>query len=237
MKQFLVVLTSLLLLIVGAASPVVVAKIRDCSVVVTSKVETDHTIYEISGDRFAAGEQIRVEALNRRTNQGYVFFVTPTTTSFSGIIIGRDADGFFYRVPPGGWKVEAKGTACKAKTEFAVSGLPNGVWGGEQVFEPNGRRPARLETFDEGAKLLSFCSSGTIDGPLLPDGNGKFGAGGTLTLDGPGPSRRFESARYTGQTDGNTMTLTVTVDGSFPITLTFNLTLGQRADPGPCPFR
>jgi hypothetical protein len=161
--------------------------------------------------------------------------LTPTTASFSGIFVGKDADGFFYRVAPGGWRVEAKGGGCKAKADFAVTGLPNGVWGGEQVQEPNDSRPARLETFDEGAKLVGVCSSGSIDSPLLPDGNGKFEATGVLLVQA-GPTLTFR-ARYTGQTDGNTMMITVTVDDNSAIKLRFNLSLNQQVDIPPCRLR
>jgi len=235
MKQFLVVLASLLLLVAGAASPVATAQRRDCSLEVTPKVEAGHTTYEISGELFSAGEQVRIEAVNRRTDQGYVFFLTPTTASFSGIFVGKDADGFFYRVAPGSWRVEAKGGGCKAKADFAVTGLPNGVWGGEQVQEPNDSRPARLETFNEGAKLEGVCNSGSIDAPLLPDENGKFEAMGVLLVQA-GPTFTFR-ARYTGQTDGNTMMITVTVDDNSAIKLRFNLSLGQQVDIPPCRLR
>ena len=227
MKQFLVVLASLVLLVVSAASPAAIAQRRDCSLVVTPKVEAGHTTYEISGERFSAGEQIRIEAVNRRTDQGYVFFFTPTTTSFSGIFVGKDADGFFYRVAPGSWKVEAKGGGCKTRTDFMVSGVPTGVWGGEQV---------RLDTSDQGATLLARCASGSISEPIVPDVNGKFEVRGPLITDGPGPSRRFGSAVYTGQTDGNTMTLTVTVEEISSIRLTYTLTFGQEVQVGHCPF-
>jgi hypothetical protein len=227
MKQFLVLLGSLLVLSVSAASPAAVAQRRDCTLAVTPKFEGGHTIYEISGERFSAGEQIRIEAVNRRTDQGYLFLLTPTTSDFSGVFIGKDADGFSYRVPPGSWRVEAKGGGCKAKTDFGVTGVPIGVWGGVQV---------RLDTSDRGATLSAPCAHGTTSEIIAPDANGKFEVKGNLTVDGPGPIRRFESARYTGQTDGNTMTLTVTVDESSFIRLTYTLTFGQEVQVGGCPF-
>ena len=75
----------------------------------------------------------------------------------------------------------------------------------------------------------------TIDEPLVPDLNGKFEARGTLILQA-GPSVKFEKAHYTGQTDGQTMTLTVTVENNDGIRRTFTVMFGQEVLIRECPI-
>lgn len=109
----------------------VTAQNSGCSVSVAPRSEQGQTLYEIGGDGFVPGQELRIEATNQRTNRGYIFLVTPSTTNLSGVLIGKDPDGFYYRVSPGIWRVIVRADTCTAKTKFAVSGVPNGVWGGE----------------------------------------------------------------------------------------------------------
>lgn len=97
-----------------------------------------------------------------------------------------------------------------------------GTWGGDHIS---------LEVAGNGATLDFDCASGTINGPMNVDGNGNFDVGGTFLREHPGPIRMGEDnggkpARYSGHTDGNTMTLSVTLSGSSESLGTFSLRLG-----------
>jgi len=98
-----------------------------------------------------------------------------------------------------------------------------GEWGGDHV---------KLLVTETGGTLEYDCAHGTIDQPLLADSSGRFDLAGTHTREHGGPIRIGEKedkrpARYTGRTDGRTMTLTVTLTGSNEPVGTFTLTRGQ----------
>lgn len=106
-----------------------------------------------------------------------------------------------------------------------ASGKPIGVgaWGGDHV---------NLLVAATGGTLEYDCAHGTIDQPFLVDSSGRFDLAGTHTREHGGPIRIGEKedkspARYTGTTDGRTMTLTVTLTGSNEPLGTFTLTRGQ----------
>jgi hypothetical protein len=90
---------------------------------------------------------------------------------------------------------------------------PNGLigtWGGDHVRITVGAASSILE-FD--------CAHGTIDQPLAVDPAGQFNVAGTLVLESPGPIRENDDgarhpARYTGSTDGKTLTFTITLTDS-----------------------
>ena len=97
-----------------------------------------------------------------------------------------------------------------------VERAPVGAWGGEQVS---------LTVNEQGGSFEKYCASGSIDQPLLLDSNGAFDASGRYTENRGGPIGLVESARYTGSTDGKTMTLRVILPDSHreigPLTLVF----------------
>lgn len=98
-----------------------------------------------------------------------------------------------------------------------------GAWGGDHV---------NLLVTATGGTLEYDCAHGTIDQPFLADSSGRFDLAGTHTREHGGPIRIGEKedkrpARYTGTTDGRTMTLTVTLAGSNEPLGTFTLTRGQ----------
>ncbi|HEU4388211.1 MAG TPA: hypothetical protein VFV34_10460, partial [Blastocatellia bacterium] len=200
MRQCLTVMTCGVLLLSCVMRLNAVTPAGSCNAMVTQRVEMEHTVYEISGDGFAPGEQVRIDAINQRSNQGYVFLVTPSSTSFSGVLIGKDPDGFFYRVSPGIWKVAVRGDVCSAKTRFAVSGVANGTWGGENEA---------LITSDTGARFARHCAEGFIDEPLAPNSNGDFDVAGRYRVEGPGPDRGIQyAAQFRGSVDGEKIELT-----------------------------
>jgi hypothetical protein len=76
-----------------------------------------------------------------------------------------------------------------------------------------------MEVTDSGARIEYDCAHGTIDQPLALDAEGRFDVRGHHFREHGGPVRegeesRGEPVRYTGQVTGDTMTLTVTPEGS-----------------------
>jgi len=100
--------------------------------------------------------------------------------------------------------------------------VPIGEWGGEHV---------RLTVESAGGIVEFDCAHGTLDQPLELDKDGRFDVRGTLVAEG-GPTREDESARtraarYRGGSDGQRLTLEVTLDGG-EAAGTFSLTRGGR---------
>lgn len=85
--------------------------------------------------------------------------------------------------------------------------VPASEWGGDHVG---------LTVSANGGTLEYDCASGTIDQPIVAATNGNFVAQGTHTIGHGGPIMVGEipdrhPARYDGWTDGETMTLSVTL--------------------------
>ncbi len=97
-----------------------------------------------------------------------------------------------------------------------------GMWGGERV---------RLQVTEAGATIEYDCGHGSIDQPLVADANGKFDLTGTHVKERPGPQREGESnshpASYTGQINGDKLTLNVTLKDTKERIGTFTLTRGR----------
>jgi hypothetical protein len=109
----------------------------------------------------------------------------------------------------------------------ASSRVAVGVWG----IAINAKMVQMLEVRDTEAVVDFPCAHGLISQPLTLDANGQFAVEGTYTQEsGVAPAAAVlpVPARYSGQTDGQTLTLTVTlVDGAVKIgdyTLTFSPT-------------
>ncbi|HJQ71215.1 MAG TPA: hypothetical protein VKA70_19720 [Blastocatellia bacterium] len=226
MRSLILSMTIFLIVIIGLGVSVD-AQNRKCRVTVTPRADAGGAYFEISGERFGVGQELRLEALNRRTGQGLIFFHTPEEKSFSGVFIGKDPDGFLYRVSPGFWTVTAKSETCTAKTEFAVSGVPTGNWGGEQV---------QLSVSQDGARFTFACSFGVITEPLAPDVNGNFEVKGALTTVPPVPGIPASTAEVVFRiwTDGNVMRVNISVPGQPPQPGGFDLTFGRATQIIPC---
>ena len=115
------------------------------------------------------------------------------------------------------------GTRVVSPRPASGTTLEVGAWGGDHV---------NLLVVATGGTLEYDCAHGTIDQPFVVDSSGRFDLAGTHTREHGGPIRIGEKedkrpARYTGTTDGRTMTLTVTVTGSNEPLGTFTLTRGQ----------
>jgi hypothetical protein len=116
--------------------------------------------------------------------------------------------------------------AAAGKASAALKGerLASGVWGGEHV---------RLEVNDGGAAVEFDCANGSIDQPVVLDGEGRFNVKGRYAAEHGGPVRRDENdnarpARYAGQVKGDTLTLSVTVGDSKESVGPFTLTRGSE---------
>ena len=101
--------------------------------------------------------------------------------------------------------------------------LATGTWGGEHV---------NMEATEDGAKLEFDCAHGTISGRLVVSENGTVSLKGRYVREHGGPIRQDEDqsgqpATYTGTTDGKTLTLKITLDGSNEEVGTFTLTHGK----------
>lgn len=124
--------------------------------------------------------------------------------------------------------VGAIAAACATRFPDRV---PNGQWGGPH---------AGMVVSDTGAAIEYDCGAGRISGALMLDAHGNFDLPGLYIREGPGPVPANDSlvpklpARYTGRTDGHTMTLTMTVlDGSIP-QQSFDLVFGGNPNVFKC---
>jgi hypothetical protein len=90
-----------------------------------------------------------------------------------------------------------------------MSRIPRGEWGGVHISMNVGEKSATIE-YD--------CAKGVIEGPLAVDDAGEFNLRGSFTSERGGPVRadetpREQAAMYSGTIKGNTMTLTLKIDG------------------------
>ena len=112
------------------------------------------------------------------------------------------------------------GIVLQASMQYAAdaSSLATGVWGGQGIA---------LKVSAKGADVEFDCAHGQIPQPIKLDKHGDFEVTGTFTAEHGGPVRRDEKtasapARYSGHVDGDTMSLTVSLDkrqvGSYTLT-------------------
>ncbi len=107
--------------------------------------------------------------------------------------------------------------------------VPLGNWGGAH---------AGMVVSDTGAEIEYDCAAGRITAPLLLDSHGNFDLPGLYIRTGPGPVPANDSltprfpARYTGHTNGKTMTFTVR--GDSVTTQTFDLSYGGNPNVMKC---
>ena len=114
--------------------------------------------------------------------------------------------------------------ACAAAPSSAsrLDRVPKGEWGGEHVSL----------TVEEAGGTIGFdCAHGSLDEPLTLDVAGRFDVKGHLVTEG-GPVRRdadtARPARYRGESDGQHMSLEVTLEGGEKVG-TFSLAKGDPA--------
>ena len=103
-----------------------------------------------------------------------------------------------------------------------VDRVAQGTWGGQGIG---------LEVTETGARVEYDCARGTVDQAMTLDADGRFDSRGTYASEGPGPIREGESkgrpAQYSGQLQGETMTLTVKLVGADEVIGTFTLVHGK----------
>ena len=104
--------------------------------------------------------------------------------------------------------------------------VPLGIWGGVDIA---------LTVTATGATLQQVCADGTISQPMTLDASGHFDVPGTYDVTA-GPTFRHP-ARYTGTTDGHTMTLTIVQTDNGQMVGPFTLTFGRVTNIPPCMLR
>ena len=97
--------------------------------------------------------------------------------------------------------------SCASATD--MQRIPTGAWGGDHIS---------IEVGEKSASVEYDCAHGVIEGPLVVDANGRFKLRGTHTPERGGPIRadeqlRSHPANYVGLVNGNTMTLTLKLEG------------------------
>jgi hypothetical protein len=121
------------------------------------------------------------------------------------------------------------GPACDRKTmtisDVGLEEIPRGMWGGQHIS---------LEVTGEGARIEYDCAHGAISQQIRADRSGRFEAKGVHVREHGGPVREGEDApsrpaRYSGRTDGKTMTLTVTLTDPDENVGTFTLEYRKEA--------
>ncbi len=121
--------------------------------------------------------------------------------------------------------------AVGACTHGYPSRVPLGNWGGPH---------AGMVVSDTGAEIQYDCGAGRITVPLLLDSRGDFDLPGLFIREGPGPVPANDSllptypARYTGHTDGHTMSFTMTVENDSIPAQSFSLTYGANPNVFKC---
>lgn len=94
--------------------------------------------------------------------------------------------------------------ASSCPSSAADTALGKSTWGGEAAI---------FVVLEGGADIEFECARGRIEKPVMVDGNGGFDLPGTLTPEGPGPTRddggSGTTVRYQGRVKGTSMTLIV----------------------------
>jgi hypothetical protein len=125
----------------------------------------------------------------------------------------------------------ASAAACHehSPTSPSPASVPSGAWGGSQ---------ASLTVFEGGGVWRQLCASGTIDHPLTLDAAGRFDSTGRLIRNPGGPIETggAHPARYSGTTDGKTMTITIITTDDNDTFGPFSLAFGKQTEIGPCPL-
>ncbi len=127
-----------------------------------------------------------------------------------------------------GLGVAALGAPSCSSTEVPGR-VPTGNWGGLH---------AGMVVSDTGADIEYDCAAGRITVPMLLDAHGNFNLPGLYIRTGPGPVPANDSlvpkfpVRYTGHTDGKTMTFTVS--GDSVLTQSFDVTYGGNPNVMKC---
>ncbi|MDB5824167.1 MAG: hypothetical protein JWR21_2871 [Herminiimonas sp.] len=122
--------------------------------------------------------------------------------------------------------------ACGGGSGGVAIVLPtlSGVWGGQHIG---------LTISDSGASLAYDCAHGTIDGQIRLDQTGRFSVNGIHVIGQPGPTTpgatiNSHPARYDGQVQQDSLSLTVTLTDTGQNVGTFLLTRNGTAQVFAC---
>jgi hypothetical protein len=113
-------------------------------------------------------------------------------------------------------------SAC-GSSPTAPTRISPGTWGGDHI---------RLLVSDTSATIEFDCAHGSLNLPLVVDRSGYFDLAGIFVQEHGGPIRIDEDllqepARYTGTTDGRTMTMSVMRTTALQLVGTFSLAIGS----------
>lgn len=130
--------------------------------------------------------------------------------------------------------ISVQGDACGHDKQRSVNAesvavqqegrMTKGTWGGDHIL---------MEVTEEGARIEFDCAHGVISEALRVDTQGKFSARGTHFRERGGPQHAGEEDKgepviYSGTTDGQTATFTITNSSTDEVIGTFSITLGKR---------
>lgn len=109
-------------------------------------------------------------------------------------------------------------------SDSASRRVPVGSWGGEHIS---------LQVAESKATFELDCAHGTIDEPLQLNNSNRFDARGVFVRERGGPvhvgqTEDSRPARFTGWTDGQKMTLTITLTDGEQVVGEFTLELGRE---------
>ena len=106
--------------------------------------------------------------------------------------------------------------------------VPLGTWGGED---------AALIVGESSAHAHIGCTKGDVKGALRLDGNGRFQEDGTYNVDAFPVDRGIRHpARFTGETDGRTLTFMVRLTDTGQTFASGELVLGRQPRMRSCPI-
>ena len=116
---------------------------------------------------------------------------------------------------------------CSAATSTPITDVV-GTWGGDN---------AGLIVNGNDVHVHIGCTLGDAVGPIVTDANGRFEFSGTYNVDAYPVSRGItHPATFSGQIDGQAMTLTVSLTDTARVLGPVNLVYGKEPKMGPCPI-
>jgi hypothetical protein len=118
--------------------------------------------------------------------------------------------------------------ACGISGRPPLDRVPAGTWGGDD---------SGLIVRAEGAHAHVGCTAGDIAGEIPLDGEGRFDVAGTYDVDAfPVGRGILHPARFTGRTDGRTLTFTVRLTDTGQTLTSGALVLGREPRMRNCPI-
>jgi hypothetical protein len=116
---------------------------------------------------------------------------------------------------------------CSAATSTPITDVV-GTWGGDN---------AGLIVNGNDVHVHIGCTVGDAIGPIVPDPNGRFEFSGTYNVDAYPVNRGItHPATFSGQIDGQAMTLTVSLTDTARVLGPVTLVYGKEPKMGPCPI-